>query len=363
MRKYNTLFFTATVSSFIMNAGSAVAMDGNFYLGGQLGQAQGEVGSADMNERMAQLGYDAKASVSGQNRTAWEILGGYQYSDYFALEVGYLDLGEVRTRLSGSPVDIQDYLNSANLVHPRSANGYEVAVVGRYPFDEKNSVYLRGGLLFASSRYQADAQTEFAKRSSNGRDRFIGMGYAYEINDRWGMHISAQNYRVEDENINLLGVGFHYKFHSMKKPLVAAPEPITATPPIEDKPQPSPEVNPVLSMKLAVQFDTNSDVVKANFMNDILKLADFMKTHSNAKVTIEGHTDDQGNANLNRDLSLRRAKAVRNILVEKFDIASERVAFVGYGEERSIANNMTSEGRETNRRVMAEISTTEIKAY
>ena len=221
MNKNTAIFFSLAAISLMIISTSARALDGNFYLGGQLGQAQGEVGAAEMNKRMAQLGYDAHARVSGQSRTAWELIGGYQYSEYLAFEVGYIDLGKVRTRLSGSPVDIQDYLNSANLVHPRSASGYELAISGRYPFDEKNSVYIRGGLLFANSSYKADAQTEFAKRSEDETDKFIGIGYGYKINERWEVQINAHNYRVEGEDIRLVGLGVHYTFYAKKKPVTS----------------------------------------------------------------------------------------------------------------------------------------------
>ena len=216
MPKYKTLFLIATTSSLMMMATYAAALDGNFYLRGQLGQAYGEVGSAEMNKRMAQLGYDAHAHVSGQSRSAWDFVGGYQYSNYLALEAGYIDLGKVRTHLSGSPIDIQDYLNSANLVHPRSADGYEFAISGRYPFDEKNSIYLRSGLLFSGSNYKADSQTEFAKRRSEGSTGFIGIGYGYEINNQWIIRINAENYHIEGENIKLIGIGLCYNFRSLK---------------------------------------------------------------------------------------------------------------------------------------------------
>jgi outer membrane protein OmpA-like peptidoglycan-associated protein len=359
MPNQKTFFLNAFMSGAILMSVSAVAMDGRFYLGGQIGQAQGDVGASEMNQRMADLGYDAQAKVSGQNRTAWGLFAGYEYSKYLAFEAGYVDLGEVRSRLSGSPVDIEDYLNSANLVHPRSADGYELALVGRYPFDEKNSIYVRGGILFAGSSYKADAQTEFAKRNSNGNDVFIGVGYAYEINDRWGLQISAQNYRIEDENIRLFGMGLRYKFGASTGPVAvssAPPAPLIA---IEEKPQPTtpiPQVKVPMQIKLAVQFDTNSDVVKDNYLQQISHIAELMKMNTETKVTIEGHTDDRGDANFNRDLSLRRAKAVRHILVEKFGIANERVASIGYGEERPIADNATAAGRELNRRVVAEIS-------
>ncbi|MES2822004.1 MAG: OmpA family protein [Pseudomonadota bacterium] len=350
---------------------NSLADDEKFYLGGLLGQARGDVGAAEMNERMTALGYDAEAHVSQQNRTAWELFAGYKYSKYLSLEAGYIDLGEVRTRLRGSVVDINDYLTSANLVHPRSASGYELAVLGRYPLNEKNYLYLRGGLLFANSRYEADAEVDFAKRSNSGRDGFIGIGYGYEINDHWGLRLSVENYRVEDENIGLLGLGVQYKFHNHKK--VIAPQEIVAAAPVAEIKKPQAIVDPCaqpgsanenckppllkpMSIKLAVQFDTNSDVVKDIYLADIGKLADFMQQHSNTKVTIAGHTDDRGNDYLNKILSQSRARSVRNILLQKFGVASDRVAFAGFGEEHPVADNSDEQGRAANRRVMAEIS-------
>lgn len=349
-----------------------LADDEKFYLGGLLGQARGDVGAAEMNERMTALGYDAQAHVSQQNRTAWELFAGYKYSTYLSIEAGYIDLGEVRTRLRGSVVDINDYLTSANLVHPRSASGYELAVLGRYPLNEKNYLYLRGGLLFANSRYEADAEVDFAKRSNSGRDGFIGIGYGYELNDHWGLRLSFENYRVEDENIGLFGLGVQYKFHNHKK--VAEPQEIVAVAPVAEIKKPQVIVDPCaqpgttnencqplltkpMSIKLAVQFDTNSDVVKDIYLADIGKLADFMKQHSNTKVTIEGHTDDRGNDDLNKILSQRRAQSVRNILLQKFGVASDRLASAGFGEERPVADNSSEQGRAANRRVMAEITT------
>jgi outer membrane protein OmpA-like peptidoglycan-associated protein len=70
----------------------------------------------------------------------------------------------------------------------------------------------------------------------------------------------------------------------------------------------------------------------------------------NRAVTIEGYTDSRGNEDRNIELSQKRAEAVRAYLVSK-GIASANVAAVGKGEEAPIADNESSEGRATNRRV------------
>jgi outer membrane protein OmpA-like peptidoglycan-associated protein len=70
----------------------------------------------------------------------------------------------------------------------------------------------------------------------------------------------------------------------------------------------------------------------------------------NRPMTIEGHTDSRGDESKNLELSQKRAESVRAYLVSK-GLASAAVAAVGKGEETPIADNESSEGRATNRRV------------
>lgn len=68
------------------------------------------------------------------------------------------------------------------------------------------------------------------------------------------------------------------------------------------------------------------------------------------RVEIGGHTDAQGPSEYNRDLSLRRARAVRDFFVNN-GIDPKLLEIEGYGESEPLASNDTSEGRERNRRV------------
>jgi outer membrane protein OmpA-like peptidoglycan-associated protein len=68
-------------------------------------------------------------------------------------------------------------------------------------------------------------------------------------------------------------------------------------------------------------------------------------------VTVEGHTDSSGDSARNLLLSEERAMAVRTYLLANMTVAPERIAAVGYGESRPIANNESEEGRAKNRRI------------
>jgi len=67
-------------------------------------------------------------------------------------------------------------------------------------------------------------------------------------------------------------------------------------------------------------------------------------------MVVEGHTDSQGKAAFNQDLSQRRAQVVRDYLVSH-GVAQDRVTAQGFGSTRAIADNASAEGRANNRRV------------
>jgi outer membrane protein OmpA-like peptidoglycan-associated protein len=65
---------------------------------------------------------------------------------------------------------------------------------------------------------------------------------------------------------------------------------------------------------------------------------------------IEGHTDSVGAADKNKELSEKRAKAVKDYLISK-GVNASRLTSAGFGEDNPIAQNRTRAGRAQNRRV------------
>jgi len=109
----------------------------------------------------------------------------------------------------------------------------------------------------------------------------------------------------------------------------------------------------VESIRLNIQFPTNSAVVPEKYQPEIKKVADFLTKFPDTSVTIEGHSDSQGAAKYNQALSQRRADSVKQQLITRYGIAADRVNAIGYGESKPIATNDTAAGRAQNRRVVA----------
>ncbi|MFE8070027.1 OmpA family protein [Marinobacteraceae bacterium S3BR75-40.1] len=111
-------------------------------------------------------------------------------------------------------------------------------------------------------------------------------------------------------------------------------------------------------MELNIQFPTNSSEIRSQYNAEIQRVADIMKQYPEVTVEIAGHSDNTGDADYNQWLSQRRAEAVRQRLIERFDIAPKRVSATGYGESEPVASNDTAAGRAENRRVEARIEYT-----
>ncbi len=109
---------------------------------------------------------------------------------------------------------------------------------------------------------------------------------------------------------------------------------------------------PAFSTKaLTVNFQTGSAVLDENSKTIIdIGFTDIAKTFANSRIRIEGNTDNTGSYEVNRALSLRRAKAVANYLVEEYGFDPNRFVIVGNGPDKPIADNSTDGGRAKNRR-------------
>jgi len=107
-------------------------------------------------------------------------------------------------------------------------------------------------------------------------------------------------------------------------------------------------LNDVLS-KETIRFQTGSATIDTGNEKLLERLAT-LAGNCPGNLTVEGHTDSRGDADMNKALSLARAAAVRDALVE-LGIETTRMNAVGYGDAKPIADNESAAGRASNRRI------------
>ena len=99
-----------------------------------------------------------------------------------------------------------------------------------------------------------------------------------------------------------------------------------------------------------ILFETGKATLKPESMEEIQKVADYMKKNPTARFEVQGHTDNQGSDKTNDPLSQQRAEAVVKAL-EGLGVDGFNLRAVGKGSHEPVADNKTAEGRAQNRRV------------
>ncbi|AYA38250.1 OmpA family protein [Hymenobacter oligotrophus] len=108
----------------------------------------------------------------------------------------------------------------------------------------------------------------------------------------------------------------------------------------------------VYSVDEKVFFDTDKAELKPSAKDALSQIsASIGKRFGSKDVRIMGFTDSRGDKNYNKELSAKRAEAVKNWMVQNGKVEAGRVSLEPMGEEAPAASNATAAGRQQNRRV------------
>lgn len=103
-----------------------------------------------------------------------------------------------------------------------------------------------------------------------------------------------------------------------------------------------------------VYFDVSRWDLKQESVEVLKELVALLKRYPTMRIEVQGHTDSDGSAESNQELSNNRAAEVRKYL-STHGIQPGRLESIGFGEEQPMAPNTTNEGKRLNRRVMVRI--------
>ena len=114
----------------------------------------------------------------------------------------------------------------------------------------------------------------------------------------------------------------------------------------------------VYSVDEKVLFDTDKAEVKPSAAASLQQItASIGQRYATQQVRVMGFADSRGDKSYNRELSEKRAEAVKNYLVGTGKIDGARVSIEPMGEAQPVASNTTAAGRQENRRVEIAVRT------
>jgi outer membrane protein OmpA-like peptidoglycan-associated protein len=100
-----------------------------------------------------------------------------------------------------------------------------------------------------------------------------------------------------------------------------------------------------------IQFEVNSASIRPESAEILAEIGTMLQKHPELRLSIEGHTDADGDDQHNLVLSKQRAVSVVDYLVDTFGVDAPRLEAQGFGETAPVAPNDTPEGKQENRRV------------
>ncbi len=106
----------------------------------------------------------------------------------------------------------------------------------------------------------------------------------------------------------------------------------------------------IVTMPQDILFATASSELRPTLIADLRDVGASLIAYPGTTAQVIGHTDSDGDAGYNLDLSQRRAQSVANVLIGE-GVPGSRIQVIGRGEDQPIASNLTPEGKAQNRRV------------
>ncbi|MEQ8954085.1 MAG: OmpA family protein [Gammaproteobacteria bacterium] len=337
---YRTILF---ITGFLF-AGSLAAADGNFYVAPGVQWMDFDDDTLYHNDEGPFLGL------------------GYQFNDSWAAEVSTFDLDP---RISGAgKFDLDHY--KVDLLYDLDVN-----------WGDTVTPFLVGGM--GNTNFEGENDTLVN----------LGAGVKFRLTDNlyWRTSFRSNRYLGRAINDDDFGIDSALVFYFGSRTERAPRTPVVVTPPVQT-PAPTPAVRDsdrdgvadddddcpntptnyavdengcpipieeVARFELRVNFDFDRSEVKSEYLPEIESLARFLAQYPDVIAELEGHTDSVGTEQYNQGLSDRRANAVRDVLINRFNVSSARVSAQGFGESQPIASNDTSVGRAQNRRTVTVI--------
>ena len=248
--------------------------------------------------------------------------------------------------------------------------------------------YLRAGLgaarIEAPYSLSTGSTTRFAYHGGIGVQRFFGQ---HGIASLEGRAVSIESSSRRTEYQGLLGLGWRWGVPApVAAPMAPPPAPVPP-PPAPAAPKPAPEPSAVVPPppppppapvpepvqapapppakivldEALLHFANNQAVLPPEAVQAIRTVAKSLKGYSGAyNLVVTGHTSSLGGKAYNKALSLKRAKAVAEVLIAE-GIPGARVTTLGMGPDQPISENKTKAGQAKNRRVEIDVKAEDVE--
>lgn len=218
--------------------------------------------------------------------------------------------------------------------------------------------------LYIDNRLVMDAwDLHDSERFTGNTNLIAGVSYPIKVeyfNDMFEGEIHLKWKIPGKDNFQVIEPAFFSRKPKQNQPIIPAkplpkPQPAPKTKPrpaepeVTVKPRPKDSLDQFIPQN--IWFVQSKSIMLDGSKPELDRLAAMLIRHPEIQLTIEGHTDNIGDAEKNRILSLERARVTARYLVEK-GVSGKRIAAFGYGSAKPLSTENSAEGHAKNRRVV-----------
>jgi OmpA-OmpF porin, OOP family len=362
----------ATSTIAIAQSSSAVSWAESYYY---VGIAGGEARSQFDEQRLvsSQLSPGVIGSgITGHDTRdgAWRIFGGYQFNRYWALELGYVDLGRFSFTSSIYP--------TGSLNGELKARGDTLDLVGTMPITDNFSIIGRIGANYSRTQSAFNGTGNAALVNGNPSNRKTNMkagaGLQYAFSPNFMVRAEGERYQLNDPMggkgyINTAMISLVFPFNRERvapmrtaEPVYVAPQPTPQPQPVMVAPPPTvvaaPSPPPVPSKRRVTfsaetLFGFDKSTIRPEGMSALDTFIRDVQSTQYDVMTIEGHTDRLGTAAYNQKLSETRAATVKSYLVDTGRLEGSKIQIVGKSESMPVTKDGDCVGKSATKKLIA----------
>jgi uncharacterized repeat protein (TIGR01451 family) len=205
------------VAALALAAPAEVQAQDKWYLGISGGRTSLDYNAGDLTSDLAGLGWTISDARVDDSNDAWKYYAGFRVNGWFAVEAGYVDLGEVITEFSATipPTQIDALLSDTFSVHPFQGDGWTVTGAARWRLvPDKFFLVGRAGLFRWESKTRvlvAQGGTGSVSGDDSGTDAMIGVGVEWQVHNQWSLTADWERYKL-NEWLDVPTIGIKFRF-------------------------------------------------------------------------------------------------------------------------------------------------------
>ncbi|GAB1115031.1 MAG: hypothetical protein SwStaBPW_17600 [Shewanella algae] len=174
-----------------------------------LGYSHARLSESDINQA---LPAEVKLTELDKDDFAWSVALNYQANDAWALQFGYLDLGETSLMLAGSTLDPQALQQSLANLGPQLASGVTAGAEYRFWRYHDWSFSLNGGIFIWESDFNSQWQQQELRYDDSGVDFYWGLGGQYQLSEQWAIRADYRRYMLDRNQVDGVFIGLEFFF-------------------------------------------------------------------------------------------------------------------------------------------------------